>query len=265
MPTRSFPRMSSLPQHCSPSSATDSTTKPIDAIHPVLASVLPAIVGLCATLALNLSHADLLIADWVLRVQGGHWSLMQSPVLEQGLHQWGKLASASAWLAVLALLARTWLQSTWRSMRRPLAYLAISIVAATVAVSLLKKLSGVDCTWDLARYGGTRPYVDLLHAIGIFKPRGGCFPAGHASAGYAWISLYFFFRSVKPRWKWAGLAIGSGAGLAFGIAQQFRGAHFASHDVMTFTVCWLVASLGFHAFGLHRGSAAHPVASKVEL
>ena len=38
--------------------------------------------------------------------------------------------------------------------------------------------------------------------------RGRCFPAGHASAGYAWVALYFFFLAAAPRWRWLGLSTG---------------------------------------------------------
>lgn len=255
--------MSFLPKPGMPSSPANANHPSFAVSHQVFRSLFPAIAGLCGSLALNLGHADLLIADWMVQVQGGHWSLTESPLLEQGLHQFGKLASVTSWLAVVTLLAWASMQPTWRALRRPLAYLVISVLAATVAVSVLKKFSDVDCPWDLARYGGSHVYRDLLQASSVHKPRGGCYPAGHASAGYAWISLYFFFKSVRPRWKWFGLAIGVGAGLAFGIAQQFRGAHFASHDVMTFAVCWLVASICYHAFRLHRVSPAGHHTAKV--
>lgn len=72
-----------------------------------------------------------------------------------------------------------------------------------------------------------------------------CFPAGHASAGYAWLCLYYFALLWRPSWRWAGLWIGLGAGLVFGISQQLRGAHFLSHDVATALICWLL-SLGLY-------------------
>ena len=67
------------------------------------------------------------------------------------------------------------------------------------------------------------------------------FPPGHASAGYTWIASYFFFAAIRPQWRWAGLALGLGLGLTFGITQQFRGAHFLSHDLWTVMICWTVS------------------------
>lgn len=225
---------------------------------PALSSILsfrypsagPALAGIGASLLLALSGLDLQIADRVFAIQGGHWSLAQHPVLEMGLHKLGKQISVGAWLAVLALLACASVRPGLSSWRRPLAYLAVSVLSATVVVSVVKKLSGVDCPWDLARYGGTEPYTTLLRSLTTPAPQGGCFPAGHASAGYAWVALFFFLGATRPRLRWAGLGVAMFAGLAFGIAQQIRGAHFASHDAMTFAICWFVSWLCFRLFGL---------------
>lgn len=70
-------------------------------------------------------------------------------------------------------------------------------------------------------------------------------PVYHASAGYAWLCLYYFALLWRPSWRWAGLWIGLGTGLVFGISQQLRGAHFLSHDVATALICWLL-SLGLY-------------------
>jgi len=76
-------------------------------------------------------------------------------------------------------------------------------------------------------------------------PRGVCFPAGHSSAGFAWVSLYFFALLVHPAWRWRGLAVGLVAGGVFGLAQPLRGAPFLSHDLWTLATCWAI-SLGLY-------------------
>ena len=50
------------------------------------------------------------------------------------------------------------------------------------------------------------------------------------------------------------LAIGLAAGLVFGISQQFRGAHFLSHDIWSLALCWYL-SLGIH-YAIFRRSAS---------
>jgi membrane-associated PAP2 superfamily phosphatase len=66
---------------------------------------------------------------------------------------------------------------------------------------------------------------------------GHCFPAGHASAGFAWLVGYFAWpqgSAVARRWLIGALI----AGLTLGVAQQLRGAHFMSHTLWTSWICW---------------------------
>ncbi|MFT3755321.1 MAG: phosphatase PAP2 family protein [Pseudoxanthomonas sp.] len=189
------------------------------------------------------AHGDLRIADGLYAWQGHAWALHANRITEQWLHVGGKRASTAAWL----LAALAWVlasrRSDWAAWRRPLGYLLLSVLLSTVLVAWLKSRTHMDCPWDLLRYGGTREYVPLLAVRPPGMAHGGCFPAGHASAGYAWMALYFCCAAVRPRWRWWGLGIGIVAGIAFGLAQQLRGAHFLSHDLTTAMLCWSVAVL----------------------
>jgi len=53
---------------------------------------------------------------------------------------------------------------------------------------------------------------------------------------------------VKPSYRWLGLAIGILSGLIFGLTQQFRGAHFASHDLWSLAICWYISALMYTFF-----------------
>lgn len=126
-------------------------------------------------------------------------------------------------------------------LRWPLLYLFCAYLIGALTVSALKSFTNMDCPWNLVRYGGARVFVGLFETRPPGMPRGVCFPAGHASAGYAWVSLYFFTLMVRPAWRWMALAAGLMIGAIFGWTQQVRGAHFLSHDLWTLLICWVVA------------------------
>src|SRR5690606_12331713 len=170
-------------------------------------------------------------------------------------HTGGRHASALAWAGVVLAWLATWIRPGWRTWRWPLGYLALTILASTSLVSLLKAWSGIDCPWDLARYGGRRAYFGLRAGRG--GPSAHCVPAGHASAGYAWLALFFFFAATRPGWRRRGLAVGAGLGLVFGLDQQLRGAHFMSHDLSTAMICWTVA-LGLYRLMLRPRTGGRP-------
>lgn len=202
---------------------------------------LPLAAFLLLTGALFLSNGDAWWADRLFAWEGHRWALKSAFVTEALIHKAGRLLSIVAWLCATVAWLWTLKKGRFAHLHRPIAYLVVSVLVATMLVSWVKSWSNMDCPWDLLRYGGDRPYVALLQLRPIGLGRGRCFPAGHASAGYAWMSLYFFFLAVRPQWKWWGLAVSVGAGLLFGFSQQLRGAHFLSHDVWTSAICWMTA------------------------
>ena len=212
--------------------------------------LLPLAAFVVANVALLPLGGDRWIAGHLYLWEGGHWALRDNLVTSTLIHQGGKRLSILAWLGVVACTVFAWHRPAWRAWRKPLLYLTLAVLLSTSLVAWMKSWTHVDCPWDLVGFGGTRSYRDLLAVLPLHAAPGRCFPAGHASAGYAWLALFFCLGQARPQWRWAGLATGLGVGLVFGIAQQLRGAHFASHDVWTLMLCWLVAVL------LHRAMFA---------
>ncbi len=209
-----------------------------------------------STLLMGL-HWDFWLADTWYAMEGHAWTLQSGYLTQQVVHAAGREASKIAWFAVALMLGASLLAPKAKQWRRPLAYLLLATLLSTIAVALLKRWTNMDCPWDLVRYGGHHAYYGLFTHRPSVLGHAQCFPAGHASAGYAWLGLFFFFKATSPRWRWWGLAFGMGAGLLFGIAQQLRGAHFLSHDLWALMICWLIA-LTLHQLMLSSRPMAPP-------
>lgn len=180
--------------------------------------------------------------DMVLaRTIGGQdgFALRDHWLLARVLHDDARLASK---LLVMALCLGVWwpvgpLRVLDLSQRLQL---AVTTLAAAFAVSALKAVSNSSCPWDLHDFGGVARYASHWSTL----PDGGsghCFPAGHASTGFAFIGGYFAFRQPAPRMARWWLAGSLGAGFLFGSVQLLRGAHFMSHVLWTAFLCWAVA------------------------
>lgn len=160
-----------------------------------------------------------------------HWFFVQ--VMHEGPRR-------LAWLIVLALVIFIWrpvgfLRRTERAER---VQLALTTLLSLAVVTGLKYASTTSCPWDLTEFGGVARYASHW-ALGTLDGGGGkCFPAGHASAGFAFIGGYFALRRRQPRAARIWLACALTAGLALGGAQQVRGAHFLSHTLWTGWLCW---------------------------
>jgi membrane-associated PAP2 superfamily phosphatase len=170
-------------------------------------------------------------------------------------------AKYAAWLFTLALCAAViWPVRAFGSLARlPFVrrlQLPVTALLATALISGLKMASKTSCPWDLAEFGGVGHY--LSHWSGWIQSDGGsgrCFPAGHASTGFAFIGGFFALRAQAPRIAGLWLATALAAGLLFGGAQQLRGAHFMSHTLWTAWLCWVVA---WATDPLFARRAAHP-------
>jgi membrane-associated PAP2 superfamily phosphatase len=171
----------------------------------------------------------------------GQWIGAHVWLIDRVLHTGGRwmirgvaVASALLWVSTFAI-------ARLRIIRRPTLYFFVALVLAIGIVGLLKKWTNIDCPWDLQEFGGRFPYVHLFARRAADLRRATCFPAAHASSGYALMCLYFVARERSRFLARIGIATGLGLGLVFGIAQQSRGAHFVSHDIWSACITWIVS------------------------
>ena len=110
-------------------------------------------------------------------------------------------------------------------------------------VSSLKGTTNVACPYDLTQYGGDTPYIRLFERYPAGKKpakQQRCFPAGHASGGFALLALYFLPQSRRRRRQM--LAVALLAGWTMGMYKMLLGHHFFSHTLTSMILCWLVAN-----------------------
>ena len=201
---------------------------------------------------------DFIWAQFLFDWQGGVWQFKHHWFTEQILHQ----AVRQLNQIVIGLLILTYL---WQKFGLPTGYrpqllrhtstmpyglLLLSVLVNFAMIALLKRLIPMDCPWDLQQFGGALPYIGLLSVRPDFMADNQCFPAGHASIGFAWFGLYYFLLPTQPSTKsqahavWA-LMLTTTFGFVLGLGQQLRGAHFFSHDIASASICWLSTSFIF--------------------
>ena len=189
-------------------------------------------------LAWDASGLDLVLAHWFGTAQGfalrDHW--LFTTVLHEG-------ARRLSWLLVVGLsLAVWWPVGVLRQLDRwQRLQLVVSILLGLALVVAIKRISSTSCPWDLAEFGGLARYVSHWRFSLVDGGGAHCFPAGHASAGFAFVGGYFVLRDRAPRAARIWLAAALAAGLVLGVSQQMRGAHFMSHTLWTAWLCWTVA------------------------
>lgn len=197
----------------------------------------PLFIFIALALTIELGGIDMRVADYFYALEGGQWALKEAWITSTLIHKIGKYLSLLIALGILIALIQSYLTQKLKSYRRELTYLLCAAGGGSALVSIIKSISHVSCAWDFSRYGGEHEYATVFTEL-INQSGGDCFPAGHASGGYAWVACYFLGLHLQSRLRWAGLAFAVSVGLIFGFSQQLRGAHFISHDLWTVGICW---------------------------
>lgn len=202
-------------------------------LYPLTALILLSIF-------ISTYNIDQIVADYFYALQGGSWAWKNSWLAEHFFHRGGRNLSIGLELVCVILLIITYCNKTYAQHRKSLLFLVIAVAGSSLIISLFKASLAVSCPWEFSRYGGNLHYHTVIEQI-FLRNGSGCFPAGQASAGYAWIALYFFGCRYKSSLRWLGLALAITTGIILGGAQQIRGAHFISHDLWTMGLCWFFA------------------------
>ena len=126
--------------------------------------------------------------------------------------------------------------------RRGILIVLLSSVLIPGTVSELKKETNMPCPKDEIQYGGFYPRTSVWQSYDknffLKNYRTKCWPAGHASGGFALLSLFFLFK--KKRNKIIGLGIGLVTGWSMGLYKMIIGDHFLSHTIITMVLAWLI-------------------------
>ncbi len=210
---------------------------------PTPRQILLTLLALVATVLLfEYSDLNLFVQDRLYDFASGHWRVdRDEPVARFFFYDGIKKLYVGFVLALLATLL-FFFRSRWlRAYRRGLVVVLLACILVPLAVGELKAQTNVPCPKSLQRYGGPFPHVTLLHRW----PDGTCpsevqrcYPAGHASGGFALMSLFFLFRD--PRRRRIALAAAVAVGWTIGIYKMAIGDHFLGHTAVSMVLAWLL-------------------------
>lgn len=165
-----------------------------------------------------------------------------------------KIAIAIAGVAFFVLFARCAflrrtkdISSAWE---KPALLIVMSILLIPLFVAVLKPICGVHSPVDLLPYGGKHPHMGVLEHLWAYGriDTGRSFPAGHASGGFALLSLSYL--PLSPAAKKLCLFLGLGAGWLMGLYQMARGEHFISHTLASMFIAMAVITYTAATFAI---------------
>jgi PAP2 superfamily len=130
-------------------------------------------------------------------------------------------------------------------------WFAVTLVCLLV-VNVIKHASTTSCPWDLAEFGGSAHHVSHWALFVRDGGPGQCFPSGHSSAAFGFLSLYFLFRRHDLQRAKRYLVAVCAVGLVFSLTQIARGAHYPSHALWSAWLCWAICCVADAALRFMR-------------
>lgn len=128
---------------------------------------------------------------------------------------------------------------TIRRYSRGIRIVVLSLILIPLTVSGLKAATNVACPRALSEFGGKLSYDGVFGDAPLTRQR--CFPAGHASGGFALMSLFFLFKTAKNQRR--ALYLAAGTGWIMGAYKMLIGDHFLSHTIVTMLLAWLIINV----------------------
>jgi membrane-associated PAP2 superfamily phosphatase len=190
------------------------------------------------------------VTDWDIRIQqlffnaeSGRWLIdSEQPMLRLLFYDGPKTL-----LILLALSLLVAIPIRPKPSRRALCLAVLTLMLVPLSVSSLKATTNMPCPKAISSFGGSIYPIKVLERYppgSLPSVRQRCFPAGHASGGFALIGLLFLSNKPKIRRRIVCLAIVAGSFM--GGYKMLIGDHFMSHTLITFCISWLVVGVLGH-------------------
>ena len=195
--------------------------------------IVTLILLVLSVVFLGISNVDRVVQDLFYNMQTQQWILSKS---DQPYHFifYKSIKILLILISILLLVSLLFFRKIKIVIqyKKGLMIVLFSLIFVTTISVEIKKHSNMPCPKHQIHYGGK--YPDTVVWESYPKPydsfeKTKCWPAGHASAGFALLSLFFLFK--RKRNKYIGLIIGLSLGWSMGIYKMLIGDHYFSHTL----------------------------------
>ncbi|MBU3015255.1 phosphatase PAP2 family protein [Poseidonibacter lekithochrous] len=128
-----------------------------------------------------------------------------------------------------------------KTYKKGLVIVLLSAIIIPATIGALKATTNMPCPKNIEYFGGSYPDVKLFdsyHIAFVQNKKIKCWPAGHASGGFALLSLFFLFK--KRIHQIYALIFALTVGWSMGTYKMLIGDHFLSHTIITMLIAWLL-------------------------
>lgn len=203
--------------------------------------ILTALLLLVSIIFFALSSIDIDLQDLLYNTQTQQWVLSNNAEPYHFIFYSGA-KKLLIFLAVILLIVLLFFRKnpTIKPYTKGLLIVILSAIFVPSITGGIKKYSNMPCPKHEIHYGGKYPHTAVWqrYKAPYTKLKNiRCWPAGHASGGFALMSLFFLFK--RKRNKILALVAAIIIGWSMGTYKMLIGDHYFSHTFITMLLTWL--------------------------
>ena len=125
--------------------------------------------------------------------------------------------------------------------KKGLIIVLLSAIFVPIIIGSLKAVTNTPCPCNIINFDGTYPKTKVFDSYPkdfVQTSKVKCWPAGHASGGFALMALFFLFKT--PQNQKRALIGALIVGWSMGTYKMLLGDHFLSHTIITMIMAWLI-------------------------
>lgn len=190
----------------------------------------------------QLTDSDIYIQSFFYNFESKTWLIDKNePILKfflyDGLKNLLLLFGGLIFLSLIFLRKKSFIQEY----KKGLIIVLLSAIFVPLIIGSLKAISNTPCPCNIVYFNGTYPDIKVFDSYPkefIQTSKAKCWPAGHASGGFALMALFFLFKKpVNQKLALSGALI---VGWSMGTYKMLLGDHFLSHTIITMLMAWLI-------------------------
>ncbi len=207
--------------------------------------LITAILLIAVITLFQLTNLDIFIQSFFYDFNSKTWIIDKNePILKfllyDGLKNLLILFAIAILFSLIFLRKRKFVQEY----KKGLIIVLLAAIFIPLVIGSLKAITNTPCPCNIIYFNGTYPDIKVFDSYPkdfIQTSKAKCWPAGHASGGFALMALFFLFKTAKNQKR---ALIGALViAWSMGTYKMLLGDHFLSHTIITMLLTWLIILL----------------------
>jgi membrane-associated PAP2 superfamily phosphatase len=203
---------------------------------------ITAILLIVVIALFQFTELDIFVQNFFYNFDTKNWLLQkEESVLRFMLYDGMKILLILFAVAILFSLIFLRKNKFIQEYKKGLFIVLLSAIFVPAIIGTLKAITNTPCPCNIVHFNGTYPEIKVFDSYPkdfVQTSKIKCWPAGHASGGFALMALFFLFKT--PRNQKRALVAALVVGWSMGTYKMLLGDHFLSHTIITMIMAWLV-------------------------